>query len=103
MPDLASCSEACTSSALLPIDDTMPRPVTTTRLMRKLLAVTHAGRSGAPVLLGQADPEVGGLVYGLAVGLQPAIADAEHQPAAHDALEIDAVFDLLASPASPCP
>jgi hypothetical protein len=34
MPDLASCSEACTSLALLPIDDTMPRPETTTRLIR---------------------------------------------------------------------
>ena len=40
-------------------------------------------------------PQVGRLVDGLAVGLQPAIGDAEHQPSAHDALEVDAVFDLL--------
>ena len=33
MPDLASRSEAVTSSALFPIEDTTPRPVTTTRLI----------------------------------------------------------------------
>ena len=33
MPDLASRSDAVTSAALLPMEDTMPRPVTTTRLM----------------------------------------------------------------------
>ena len=31
----------------------------------------------------------------VAVGLQPAVGDAEHQLGAHDALEVDAVFDLL--------
>jgi hypothetical protein len=31
MPDLASRSEAVTSSVLLPIEDTIPIPVTTTR------------------------------------------------------------------------
>jgi hypothetical protein len=33
MPDFASRNEASTSWALLPIEDTIPIPVTTTRLM----------------------------------------------------------------------
>src|ERR1700758_3522715 len=33
MPDLASRSDASTSCALLPMDETMPIPVTTTRLI----------------------------------------------------------------------
>ena len=70
----------------------MPRPVTTTRFIARSL-VASTGQAGR--LLEKPDPEVGGLVYGLAVGLQPAVADAEHQPAAHDALEVDAVLDLL--------
>ena len=39
MPDLASRSDAWTSPALLPMDDTIPRPVTTTRLMLNSLAM----------------------------------------------------------------
>ena len=34
MPDLASRSEATTSWVLLPIEETIPMPVTTTRLIR---------------------------------------------------------------------
>ncbi len=34
MPDLASLKEAVTSPASLPIDETIPRPVTTTLLMK---------------------------------------------------------------------
>jgi hypothetical protein len=33
MPERASRKEATTSCALLPMDETMPKPVTTTRLM----------------------------------------------------------------------
>src|SRR5687768_2478615 len=90
MPDLASRSDAWTSPALLPMDDTTPRPVTTTRLMPSSLACRRSGRG----LLEQADSEVGGLVNGLSVGLQPAVADAEHQSPAHHALEVDTVFDF---------
>ena len=36
MPDLASRSEASTSCVLLPMDETMPIPVTTTRLIESL-------------------------------------------------------------------
>ena len=37
MPDLASLSEASTSWVLLPIEETTPIPVTTTRLIGKTL------------------------------------------------------------------
>src|SRR3954452_10887565 len=43
MPDFASRSEATTSWVLLPIEDTIPMPVTATRLM-KILLLDWAGR-----------------------------------------------------------
>src|SRR5215469_7486773 len=52
MPERASRSEATTSCALLPMEDTMPMPVTTTRLMdgsplrHRLPVPAQAGNAG---------------------------------------------------------
>jgi hypothetical protein len=46
-------------------------------------------------MFGQADLQIGRRINSLAVGLQPAVGDAEHQAAAHHALEVDAIFDQL--------
>src|SRR3954467_3379918 len=71
MPDLASCREVCTSLALLPIDDTMPRPVTTTRLIRNSFQGAGRGcRSADRRLLGQTDLQIRCRVYGFAIRLQ---------------------------------
>src|SRR5882757_11092608 len=43
----------------------------------------------------EADTQVGCLVNHFAVCLHPAVGNAENQPAAHDALEVDAVFHEL--------
>src|SRR5690606_28678885 len=45
------------------------------------------------ILPEQAYPQIACLVYGFSVSLQPSVADPQHQPAPHDALEIDAIFD----------
>ena len=109
MPDLASRRLASTSCVLLPIDETMPIPVTTTRLItqpRLHLECERAARSArsraahaplgcACVLLEQADLQVARPVDDRAVGRQPAVGDAEHQLRAHHPLDLDAVDDLL--------
>src|SRR6185312_9773656 len=43
----------------------------------------------------EADPEVFGLKDQIAVGLHPAVGDAERQLGPHDALDVDAVFEPL--------
>jgi hypothetical protein len=47
MPDFASRNEETTSCVLLPMDETMPMPVTTTRLMEIFLSSSRARRSCA--------------------------------------------------------
>ena len=48
MPDFASRSEAVTSCTLLPIEDTIPIPVTTTRLIGALLWRCLSALGAAP-------------------------------------------------------
>src|SRR6478735_11673928 len=81
MPDLPSLRDCVTSAALLPIGETMPRPVTTTRFM-------SARGSGRRRVLEEADLQAGDLVDLLAVGLDEAVADAEHELAQHHALQV---------------
>src|SRR6185312_12441992 len=125
MPDLASRSDARTSWVLLPMDETMPMPVTTTRLIptnlypccfaigphmarsvqscktpRRLGAAWRQRGSGPArlqhlVLLEQADLEVARAVNNGAVRRQPAVGNAKHQLGAHHTLHVDAVNDLL--------
>src|SRR3990167_4529533 len=82
-PDLASRSEARTSLALFPIDETMPIPVTTTRRMLRSLPLIEA------------DAQILSPVDGLAVSFQHPVADAHDQAAVDDPLHLDLVGDLL--------
>src|SRR5689334_23713559 len=74
MPDLPSFNDCVTSAALLPIEDTTPRPVTTTRFMRS----ARGGRNFGGVLE-QPDLEAEGLVDRLAIGMHEAVGDAQDQ------------------------
>src|SRR5499425_2321355 len=107
IPDLASRKLASTSWVLLPMDETMPIPVTTTRLMIASSAFSGAPRWKAPrsgpgparlrhfILLEQAHFQVERPVDHRVVGGQPAVRNAEHQFRPHHALHVDAVDDLL--------
>src|SRR5712692_7370191 len=110
MPDLASRRLAMTSWVLLPIGETMPIPVTTTRLMLASSACSpgdppqassrSAGSGTARLhhhrfLAEQADLEVLRAVDHRAVRGQPAVGNAEHQLRAHHALDVQSVHDLL--------
>src|SRR5882672_7505246 len=89
MPDLPSFSDWVTSAALLPSEDTTPRPVTTTRFMR-------SGRCpGRHRVLGQADLHVESFVDRHAVGMHEAVGDAHHQAAQDQALEVHVIGELL--------
>src|SRR5260370_15634608 len=88
MPDLPSFSDFATSTALLPSEETTPRPVTTTRFM------STRGRRWNGVL-GQADPHVECLPYRVAVGLHEAVGDAHDQSAQDHALEMHVIPQLL--------
>src|SRR5690348_16748824 len=72
IPGRAALRLSSTSATLLPMEDTMPMPVTTTRLiLTSLIAVV---RHGPLSDLGeQADAQVLGLVDDLAIGLHQAI------------------------------
>src|SRR5215468_6142233 len=104
MPDLASRRLARTSWVLLPIDETMPIPVTTTRLMNASSASRCAERALPPpstaarlhhLVAEQTDLEVHRPRDDRTVRRQPTVGDAEHELAAHDALDVDAVDHVL--------
>src|SRR5215218_1374220 len=90
MPDLPSRRDFVTSAALLPIEETTPRPVTTTRFM--MSARCHRGFDD---VLEQSDLEAHGLIDRLAIGLHEAVGDAQDQLAQHHALEMDMESELL--------
>src|SRR6201986_1982813 len=73
MPDLPSFRDCVTSAALLPIDDTTPSPVTTT------LFISAGRRRGGHRILEQPDLEAVGLVDWVAVGMDEAVGNAQHQ------------------------
>src|SRR5512146_2897216 len=105
MPDFASRNEASTSWALLPIEDTMPMPVTTTRLMTsslahvRMLLVPGARRSrtGGSFIarLAQADSQILGGIDRIAVGFKPAVAGAKSKFPPDHPLQLDDIFQLL--------
>src|SRR5712692_8431891 len=104
MPDLASRRLARTSWVLLPIDETMPIPVTTTRLMHASSASRCVERALLPpstsarlhhFVAEQTDLEVHRPIDDRTVRRQPTVGDAEHQLAAHDPLDVDAVDHVL--------
>src|SRR5947207_4730370 len=88
MPDLPSRSDCVTSAALLPIEDTTPKPVTTTRRM-------SARRGGRRRVLEQADLEAAHFVDRLAVRMDEAVGDAQHQLAQDHALQMHVISELL--------
>src|SRR5258708_13310708 len=93
MPDLPSRNDRVTSAALLPIEETTPRPVTTTRFM-------SAGRRGDGRILDQPDLQAADFVDLLAVGMDDAVGDAQPELAQHHALEVA----MVVHPAHPpCP
>src|ERR1700730_1134784 len=112
MPDLASRKEASTSWLLFPIEETIPIPVTATRLMLDHSCLTSRPRSPEPATsvqvkirsaegsghgwssgLEQANPYVLGLIYACPIGLEPAVGDAEHQLGLEYSFQINAVND----------
>src|SRR5262245_44747241 len=113
MPDLASLSEASTSWVLFPIEETIPMPVTTTRLIevpfpassRALRRCTVAARlQCSPALSGryglfsrfeQANAQIRGCVDYLAIGFHCAIGDGELQLAQDHPLQVDHVLHRL--------
>src|SRR5712671_4153554 len=84
MPDLPSFSDLVTSTALLPIEDTIPKPVTTTRFI-------SGCRGGGRRVLEQADFQAADFVDLLAVGINEAIGNAQYQLAQDHALEMHVV------------
>src|SRR5262249_49458896 len=104
----ASRKLASTSWVLLPIEETIPIPVTTTRLISassiqkgfaKAAAITAAGSSRFRrrhlAGLEQADLEVGRAINHFAVGRKPAIGDTQNKFRAHDTLQFEPVYDLF--------
>src|SRR5580704_13021860 len=85
MPDFPAFRDAVTSAALLPIEETIPRPVTTTRFMELRRC------PGRPNVLGQADFHVECLVGRNAVGGDEAVGDTHDQTAQDHALHMDVI------------
>src|SRR5215471_2115031 len=105
MPDFASRRLASTSWVLLPMDETMPIPVTTTRLMPASLTISSryaprriselGVRLHCRILAEQSDLEVEGAVDHRAIRGHPAVGDAKHELRTHHPLHVDSVHDLL--------
>src|SRR5262249_15773488 len=102
----ASRNAASTCCVLLPMDETMPIPVTTTRLIfRLVLVVSLAVRARPPRSLGlarlrrgvvdQSDFEVQRLEDHPAIGRKPAVGYAKNKSGSHHAFDVDAIYDIL--------
>src|SRR5258708_32527734 len=98
MPDFAACRLASTSWVLFPIDETMPIPVMTTRLMFaspcRYALVLFFRSSGGGALLEQADLQILRAIDNLAVHGKPPVGDAEHKLCTHHSFDIDVVHNL---------
>src|SRR6266700_148849 len=97
IPDFASWRLASTSWVLFPMDETMPIPVMTTRLMfasscRYVLELPRSSRRCA--LLEQADLQILRAIDNLTVRGKPPVGDTEHELCTHHALDIDVVHNL---------
>src|SRR3712207_6101345 len=84
MPERPAFNDSSTSAALLPMGETIPMPVTTTRLMSASLG--H----------GEAHAHVLDLGHDLSVGLHPAVGHAHLEAAVDDLGEVHDVADELA-------
>src|SRR5262249_18420011 len=92
IPDFASRRLARTSCVLLPMGETIPIPVTTTRLMLASCAIacpvstprrpsvrSRSARLHHGILPEQPDLQILGAVDHLAVGGEPAVGNTEHE------------------------
>src|SRR3954464_14460499 len=82
MPDFASRRLASTSWVLFPMDETMPIPVTTTRLMTaspKSLSFFVMRSAQGRALLEQSDLQILRAIDNLVVDRKPSVGDPEHQ------------------------
>src|SRR5262245_40193781 len=107
MPLFASRRLASTSWVLLPMDETMPIPVTTTRRIsapclnqlrpryRRPRAASSLRRLERLIDLEQADFKIEGAIDDLAVRREPAVGDPKHEFRAHHALHVDAINQLF--------
>src|SRR3989338_1463859 len=102
MPDLPSRRLAVTSCALFPMLETIPMPVTTTRLMAASLSLQSCLSCVAPFLSGrllaraeQSHLHVAHRKGNLAIRLDDTVGHAEHQLAVDDALQVDDIFELF--------
>src|SRR6187551_2757040 len=86
MPDLPSFKDWVTSAALLPIEDTTPRPVTTTR---RISASRRCGDGRC--VLEETDPHIEHFEGGSAVGIDEAVGDAHDQAAQDHALHVHVI------------
>ena len=84
MPERPSRSEASTSGASPPMADTMPMPVTATRRISEFLSDGLSRHRTK-----QSNPDSGGREDRLAVGLQLAVGDGQHDPATAHAADVD--------------
>src|SRR4051794_10794568 len=88
MPDCPFLNDCVTSAALLPIEDTTPRPVTTTLFI-------SAGRRRGSRVLEQSDLEAAHFVYRRPVCMNEAVSDAQHQLAQDHTFQVDVIGELL--------
>src|SRR6478672_612164 len=105
MPDFVSRNEASTSWVLLPIEDTIPIPVTTTRLMSQSSSPRGSRCRGAKRFrsctggsgfahLEEPDPQVLGRIDRVAVGFKPAVPGAKGEFSPDHPLQLDNIFEL---------
>src|ERR1700730_2326031 len=98
MPDFASCKLASTSWVLFPIDEAMPIPEMTTRLMLaspcRYALVQFFRSSRCRALLEQADLQILRAIDNLAVHGKPPVGDAEHELCTHHSFDVDVVHNL---------
>src|ERR1700761_7041473 len=89
MPDLASRSAAVTSLALLPIEETTPIPVTTTRRIKASF------RSAQFFRIEQTHAQVRRRVDRVPVGFEHAVRNTQNELAQNHPLQVDLVDDTL--------
>src|SRR4029450_11816358 len=90
MPALPSRNGFGAAAAVVAIEETTPRPVTTTRFMLSARCCRNRG-----CVLEQADLQAGHFVGRLVVGVDEAVGDAQDQLAQDHALKMDMIGELL--------
>src|SRR5487761_47629 len=95
IPDRARRSDSSTSSIVLPIEETIPIPVTTTRLISSASQERRTSNRRNGGGLEKTDPKILGFVDSPVVRFEPAVCHAQHELASEDPFEINSVDDLF--------